>query len=126
MDNDLCVLVVDDDEDIRLLCRLHLERRGYRVTQAPNGRDALEAARNDRPDLILLDLMMPVMDGWECLEQLKSDAMLRTIPVFIITGKNQREDQDRALTSGAEAFIPKPFNAGDLAATIGLRLAAAS
>jgi|SRR5581483_3304024 len=123
---DHCVLVVDDDEDIRLLCRLHLQRRGFRVTEAANGREAVDCARADRPDLILLDLMMPVMDGWECLIELKADTALRSIPVFIITGKNQREDQDRALASGAEAFIPKPFNAGDLVATIGLRLAAAS
>jgi CheY-like chemotaxis protein len=70
--------------------------------------------------------MMPVMDGWECLSELKAAPALRTIPVFIITGKSQREDQQRALAQGAEAFIPKPFNAGDLVATVGLRLAAAS
>jgi CheY-like chemotaxis protein len=126
MDSERVVLVVDDAEDIRLLCRLHLVRRGYRVTQAANGQEALDSARADRPDLILLDLMMPVMDGWECLAELKADPVLRSVPVFIITGKNQREDQELALASGAEAFIPKPFNAGDLVATIGLRLAVAS
>ena len=125
MDTDLCVLIVDDDEDIRLLCRLHLERRGYRVTQAADGAEALEVARADRPDLILLDVMMPVMDGWECLAALKADASLRSVPVFIVTGKTQREDQEHAMSSGAVAFVPKPFNPAELVALIGARLAAA-
>jgi CheY-like chemotaxis protein len=117
------VLVTDDDEDLRMLCRLFLQKGGYRVTQAGTGREALDIARSDRPDLILLDLMMPVMDGWECLAELKADASLREIPVFIITGKNQRSDQDRAFASGAEAFIPKPFQGPDLVASIRSRLA---
>jgi CheY-like chemotaxis protein len=119
------VLVTDDDEDLRLLCRLHLEKGGFRVTQAATGLQALDVARDDRPDLILLDLMMPVMDGWECLAALKADAGLRDIPVFVITGKNLREDQDRAFASGAEAFIAKPFQGSELVASIRERLAAA-
>jgi two-component system KDP operon response regulator KdpE len=119
------VLVTDDDEDLRLLCRLYLEQGGFRVMLATTGREALDRARGDRPDLILLDLMMPVMDGWECLAQLKADAALRDVPVFIITGKNQREDQARAFASGAEAFIPKPFQGKDLVASIRSRLAPA-
>src|SRR5438105_11269088 len=117
------VLVIDDDEDLRLLCGLFLRKGGFRVTQAADGREALDVARSDRPDLILLDLMMPVMDGWECLAELKADASLRDIPVFIITGKNQRSDQDRAFASGAEAFIAKPFQGADLVASIHSRLA---
>jgi CheY-like chemotaxis protein len=116
------VLVTDDDEDLRLLCRIHLERAGFRVSQACNGLEAIAVARRDRPDLILLDLMMPVRDGWECLGDLKQDENLRDIPVFIITGKNQKEDQDRAFASGAEAFIPKPFQAQALIARIRERL----
>jgi len=117
------VLVTDDDEDLRMLCQLILQKGGFRVTQAATGREAIDVARGDRPDLILLDLMMPIMDGWECLAELKADAALRDIPVFIITGKNQREDQDRAYASGAEAFIPKPFQGSDLVASIRSRLA---
>lgn len=112
------VLVTDDDEDLRLLCQLHLEMRGFRVSQAANGQEALEVARCEPPDLILLDLMMPVKDGWECLADLKQDPNLRQIPVFIITGKNQQQDQDRAFALGAEAFIPKPFQPSELIARI--------
>ena len=119
------VLVTDDDEDLRLLCRLHLERGGFQVTQAAPGVAALDVARRERPDLILLDLMMPVMDGWECLEVLKSDSDLRHIPVFVITGKTQREDQDRAFASGAEAFISKPYLGPDLVSSVRERLALA-
>lgn len=117
------VLVVDDDEDLRLLCQLRLKKGGFRITEAANGREALDAVRRDRPDLILLDLMMPVMDGWECLSALKADPTSRDIPVFIVTGKDQREDQERAFASGAEAFIRKPFDAAALIASIHDRLA---
>lgn len=102
------VLVTDDDEDLRFLCQLHLELGGFRVAQAANGREALDAVATDRPDLILLDLMMPVMDGWECLSELKSNGF-SDIPVFVITGKNQQQDQERAFALGAQAFIAKPF-----------------
>ena len=119
------VLVTDDDEDLRLLCQTHLEIGGFAVSQAANGQEALEVARHDPPDLILLDLMMPVKDGWECLAELKRDPNLRDIPVFIITGKNLQEDQDRAYASGAEAFIAKPFQGSALIARIRERLGSA-
>ncbi len=118
-----CVLVTDDDEDLRLLCQMYLEMEGFRVSFAANGLEALEVARNDRPDLILLDLMMPVKDGWLCLSELKRDPLLRDIPVFIITCKSQQEDKDRAFAAGAEAFPPKPFQRPALIARICERLA---
>jgi CheY-like chemotaxis protein len=121
---DATVLVTDDDEDLRLLCCMHLELGGYTVSQAANGRQAIDVARAQRPQLILLDLMMPVMDGWECLAELKADGALRTIPVFIITGKAQKQDQDKAFNMGAEAFIPKPFKGSELIALIREQLAA--
>jgi CheY-like chemotaxis protein len=116
------VLVTDDDEDLRLLCQVQLEIGGFDVAQASNGREALELARAASPDLILLDLMMPVMDGWECLEQLKADPYLARIPVFIITGKNQNSDQEKAFSLGASAFIPKPFRGPALIAQIKAQL----
>jgi CheY-like chemotaxis protein len=118
------VLITDDDEDLRLLCEMYLEMGGFRVSQAGNGREALDAARRDRPDLILLDLMMPVMDGWECLAALKADPALRDIPVFIITGKNQHADQQRAFEMGAQAFIPKPFQGTALVTRVREQIAA--
>ena len=120
------VLVTDDDEDLRTLCQVHLQIGGFRVAQAANGQEALDVSRREMPDLILLDLMMPVKDGWECLGELKSDVELQRIPVFIITGKNQQEDQRRAFAMGAEAFIPKPFAGPALIARIRERLALAS
>lgn len=119
------VLVTDDDEDLRMLCTLNLELGGFRVTQAANGEEALEVTRCECPDLILLDLMMPVMDGWECLTALKEDRDMRDIPVFVLTGKIVQEDQVRALALGAEAFIAKPFQNAALVARIRERLAAA-
>ena len=116
------VLVTDDDEDLRYLCQLHLELGGFNVAQAANGEEAIEVARAERPDLILLDLMMPVKDGWECLSDLKADPKLQEIPVFIITGKNQQEDAERASALGAEAFISKPFQGSALVERIRDRL----
>jgi CheY-like chemotaxis protein len=121
-----CVLVTDDDEDLRMLCEMYLQLDGFRVSKATNGREALESVGRDRPDLVLLDLMMPVMDGWECLSALKADPSTRDIPVFIITGKSQLADQERALAMGAEAFIPKPFQGPALVARVRQRLAGAA
>ena len=118
------VLVTDDDEDLRLLISMHLEMSGFRVLEANDGAEALDVARREPPDLMLLDLMMPVMDGWECLSEFKNDEALADIPVFIITGKNLQEDKERALAMGAEAFIPKPFQGPDLIARIRARLGA--
>ena len=120
------VLVTDDDEDLRLLCEMYLQLDGFTVGHAVNGRDAIARVHARRPDLILLDLMMPVMDGWECLAALKADPATRDIPVFIITGKNQLADQERAFSMGAEAFIPKPFQGPALVARIRQRLAGAA
>ncbi len=117
------VLVTDDDEDLRLLCQMHLEIAGFRVVQAANGREALDVVASERPDLILLDLMMPVMDGWECLTELKSNGS-SDIPVFVLTGKNQQSDQDKAFSLGASAFIAKPFQGSQLIDRIRNELAA--
>ena len=120
------VLVTDDDEDLRLLCEMYLQLDGFHVAHAANGREALAQVGAHRPDLILLDLMMPVMDGWECLAALKADPASRDVPVFIITGKNQLADQERAFAMGAEAFIPKPFQGPALVARVRQRLAGAA
>jgi CheY-like chemotaxis protein len=119
------VLVTDDDEDLRMLCTLNLELGGFRVIQAANGKEALDVTRTEHPDLILLDLMMPVMDGWECLAALKTDRVLKDIPVFVVTGKTVNEDHERAISLGAEAFIAKPFQNTALVTRIRERLTAA-
>jgi CheY-like chemotaxis protein len=108
------VLVVDDEQDIVELCRLLFELDGFEVDTASNGIEALDRARRSNPDLILLDVMMPVKDGWECLTELKSDPRLRDITVVMLSAKVQREHQLRALDGGASAYITKPFRGPEL------------
>ena len=104
------VLVVDDEEGIRVLCRVNLELGGYEVLEAADGFTALEVARTQRPDLIFLDIMMPRMDGWEVLEQLKEDAATASIPVVLLTARTSEEDQIRGWGEGILEYLSKPFN----------------
>lgn len=112
------VLVADDEEDVLMLCRVNLEFEGFEVSDAGNGQEAIDRARNQRPDLILLDVMMPVKDGWETLTELKEDAELAGIPVVMLTAKVQEEDQYRALAAGAADYVTKPFHPTALVKTV--------
>lgn len=108
------VLVVDDDErNRRLLCK-RLEVDGYSCRQAANGRDALQAVAALPPDLILLDIMMPEMDGFEVVTRLKQEEGSRTIPVIMITALEDKASVIRALSSGAEEYLTKPIDATEL------------
>ena len=100
------ILVVDDEEEIRELCRVNLEFEGYAVVEAADGVEALEKARSERPDLIFLDVMMPRMDGWEVLRQLKEADDTSGIPVVLLTAKTGEEDQIRRATP-ALSIIPR-------------------
>jgi DNA-binding response OmpR family regulator len=104
------VLVVDDEEGIRVLCRVNLELEGYEVIEAADGETALELARRKRPDLIFLDIMMPRMDGWDVLAELKADARTAHIPVVMLTARTSEEDQLRAWGAGVMEYLAKPFN----------------
>jgi CheY-like chemotaxis protein len=104
------VLVVDDEPDVLLLCRVNLEFEGYEVMEAADGVEAMSRVRERRPDVILLDVMMPRMDGWQVLTELKSDEQLRDIPVVMLTAKVQDQDQIRGWSSGASEYITKPFS----------------
>lgn len=104
------VLVVDDEEGIRVLCRVNLELGGYEVIEAADGVEALEMARSNRPDLIFLDIMMPRMDGWEVLEHLKEEASTSSIPVVLLTARTSEEDQIRGWGEGILEYLSKPFN----------------
>lgn len=109
------VLVVDDEPDIRDLIRLNLEAAGHRVATAGDGREALDAACRERPDVIVLDVLMPGIDGWQLLERLKADgAGLGDIPVVMVTALGQTEDRLRAGIEGAVRFITKPFEPREL------------
>ncbi|MBW3662583.1 MAG: response regulator [Actinobacteria bacterium] len=104
------VLVVDDEPDVLLLCRVNLEFEGYDVVEASDGERAMEQVRAERPDIVLLDVMMPKMDGWQVLAAIKDDPELKDIPVVMLTAKVQDQDQIRGWSSGAAEYITKPFS----------------
>jgi len=112
------ILAVDDDIDILELVEASLTADGFDVITASDGRGALESAKDHAPDLILLDLMMPEMDGFEVIERLKSDAATRTIPVIMLTAKAQTHEKIQGLRSGADDYITKPFQLYELTARV--------
>lgn len=120
------ILIADDEEDVLLLCRVNLEFEGFEVTEASNGQEALDRAREIHPDLVLLDVMMPVKDGWECLTEMKEDPALKDVPVVMLTAKVQEEHQLRGLASGAADYITKPFHPTALVRTVKTVLEAGS
>jgi CheY-like chemotaxis protein len=104
------ILVVDDEPDVLLLCRVNLEFEGYEVLEAANGELAMQRLREQRVDAVLLDVMMPKMDGWQVLEAIKADEDLADIPVVMLTAKVQDQDQVRGWSRGAAEYITKPFS----------------
>ncbi len=104
------LLVVDDNGENRDVLSRRLEQMGYTVSMAENGRDAIAAVREHACDLVLLDIMMPEMDGYEVLEQLKADTALRHIPVVMISASDESDDVARCIQMGAEDYLPKPFD----------------
>ena len=104
------ILVVDDEEGIRVLCRVNLELAGHEVIEAGDGASALEVARQQHPDLIFLDVMMPIMDGWEVLRMLKEDPSTAEIPVIMLTARTSEADQIRAWGEGVMQYLAKPFD----------------
>lgn len=104
------VLVVDDDDDVRLLCRVNLEFEGYQVREAVDGRAALDAVAAARPDVVLLDVMLPEVDGWSVLAELKGDPATADLPVVMLTARSLEGDQVKGWTTGASEYITKPFS----------------
>jgi len=104
------ILVVDDEEDVRKLLVMIFKDVGYDVITANNGREAVDKARSERPDLIFLDILMPVMDGFEACTILKKDPETREIFIAFLTAKDMPQDWDRGLQSEADVYIAKPFN----------------
>ncbi|MBX9936724.1 MAG: response regulator [Burkholderiaceae bacterium] len=103
------ILVVDDEERNVKLLEVLLQAEGYATVSALNGREALAAAVSACPDLILLDIMMPDMDGFETVAQLKADPRTRQVPVIMVTALDDRDTKQRALLAGAEEFLSKPI-----------------
>ena len=112
------VLVVDDDPDILKFVQVNLELEGYSAESAENGRIALDAAKDSPPDLVLLDVMMPEMDGLTVLRRLRSSPATANVPVILLTAKALAEDRVRGLDFGADDYITKPFDVGELMARV--------
>ena len=113
------VLLAEDEEDIRKVAQISLQfRGGWDVALATDGEDCLAQAARDRPDLILLDCMMPKLDGYETCRRLKQDPALRGIPVIFLTAKSQESEVRKGLALGAIGYLIKPFNPMSLAAEI--------
>jgi two-component system KDP operon response regulator KdpE len=109
------ILVVDDEARIRRLVRMNLDLEGYDVTEAADGLDALTKVRNEMPDLVLLDVMMPDMDGFETLERIRS---VSSVPVIMLTAKGDEEDRIKGLDLGADDYVTKPFSPRELLSRI--------
>ena len=112
------VLLVDDERAIRTICRVNLEGDGLEVVEAANGAEALELVRREHPSLVLLDVMMPNLDGWTAAEELKQDPQTRDIPVVFISARAAREDRLRAQELGAVGYVVKPFDPVELSQTV--------
>lgn len=108
------ILIADDYDDNRELLRLMLAADGYTIHEARNGREALDVARREVPDLALIDLSMPTLDGWGFLKELRNDAGLNAIPCVAVTAFAADQDRQRALAAGFDAYLSKPYRARDL------------
>lgn len=117
------VLVVDDDPAILQLVALNLELEGYDVLRATTGPEALEIARDRAPQMVVLDVMMPGMDGYAVCEALRDDQTTGEVPVVMLSARTSASDQQRALNAGAVDFVTKPFDPLDLIAVIERHLA---
>lgn len=104
------ILVVEDNMDNYELVRFILERAGYDVFLAVNGRDGVEAARLQQPDMILMDLGMPEMDGWNAAERIKSDPTTRLIPLYALSAYTLPHERKRALEAGCDGYLTKPIH----------------
>jgi len=112
------VLVIDDEAPIRLLCRVNLEAEGMEVLEAADGPAGVEAARDHLPDVILLDVMMPGLDGWQVAEELLDDERTRGIPIIFLTARAELRDRERGLGVGGIDYVTKPFNPVELASLV--------
>jgi two-component system, OmpR family, response regulator RpaA len=109
------VLVIDDEPDVRWLIRMSLERAGHEVLDAEDGLRGIALAMKQRPEIIVLDLMMPVMDGYGVLDELAKDPRTAAIPVVVLSAKAIPDEAGRAAAAGALRFLEKPFDPDELA-----------
>ncbi|UCD87088.1 MAG: diguanylate cyclase [Desulfobacterales bacterium] len=116
------ILIVDDSRLIAHVAKTILTKRGHEVILAKDGKAGVEAAKSERPDIILLDLIMPVMDGYEVCEHLKQDDSTKEIPVIMVTSKAEAADKVKGLEMGALDYVTKPFDEGELVARVNIHL----
>ena len=108
------ILVVDDEPDIIALVAYHLARAGYRVSTASTGLEALQAAREEQPAMVVLDLMLPELSGFDVLERMRADRALEDIPVLMLTARREEQDRVQGLSLGADDYLVKPFSPQEL------------
>jgi two-component system alkaline phosphatase synthesis response regulator PhoP len=108
------IVVVDDDRDIRMILRANLEDEGYAVLEAGGGREALEIIKESDPDLVVLDIMMPEVDGYDVLQELRSTPEFADLPVVLLTARRQESDVWEGWSAGADYYITKPFKMDEL------------
>jgi len=112
------ILVVDDEKDLTALVSLHMKMAGYEVLSASNGEKALVVARQEKPDLIILDLMLPKIDGWEVCRRLRQDPEIKNVPVIMLTARAETEDKLKGFEAGADDYVTKPFSPRELIARV--------
>ncbi len=112
------ILVVEDQEDNRQIIRDMLSTSDYQITEAENGEEALAAVTKQRPDLILIDIQMPILDGYEATRRIKADPALRCIPIIAITSYALSGDEQKAREAGCDDYVPKPYSPRQLLAKI--------
>jgi len=108
------ILVADDDPVILRLIQVNLELEGYQVLTASNGEEAVATATSEHPDLVILDIMMPRLDGYQACERLKAEGVTRDIPIVFLSAKAQQSDIDKGKTYGVEEYLTKPFDPTEL------------
>lgn len=112
------VLLAEDEPNIVVSLRFLLERAGFEVSVSSDGRQALDAALASPPDVLVLDVMLPELDGYEILRRLRADKRAEALPVLMLTAKGQKEDRETALACGADLFITKPFANSEFVAAV--------
>ena len=112
------ILVVEDQEDNRQILRDLLASTDYEIVEAENGVEALAAVAKQRPDLILMDIQLPIMDGYEATRRIKADPATRSIPIMVVTSYALSGDEEKARTAGCDAYVTKPFSPRQLLAKI--------
>ena len=117
-DREQRVLIVDDESAIRLLCRVNLDSAGFKTIEAADGKTALALARSERPDLILLDVMLPGLDGWGVAQKLAEMPETRGIPIVFLTARSAASDEVQAHAVGGVGYITKPFDPAELSQTV--------